>query len=145
MPSSPGNARSEHTTALPSPSDEDAEPPADGASGERGRHPDPRFTFANERTYLAWNRTALALIVGGLAVAQFVKVGAAGTQLIVALPLIALGACLSYASYRQWQRNQRALRLAEPLATPALPRILLYGVVVFALGAVALAIVHFTS
>ena len=35
-----------------------------------GEDPDPRFTFANERTFLAWNRTALALIGGGLAAGQ---------------------------------------------------------------------------
>ena len=35
-----------------------------------GRDPDPRFTLANERTFLAWNRTALALIGGGLAAGQ---------------------------------------------------------------------------
>ncbi|HET9720820.1 MAG TPA: DUF202 domain-containing protein [Solirubrobacteraceae bacterium] len=34
---------------------------------EVGEDPDPRFTFANERTFLAWNRTALALIAAGLA------------------------------------------------------------------------------
>ncbi len=49
-----------------------------GAASEPGAEPDPRFTFANERTYLAWSRTALALIVAGLAVAQFVKVGVNG-------------------------------------------------------------------
>ncbi|HSD79844.1 MAG TPA: DUF202 domain-containing protein, partial [Solirubrobacteraceae bacterium] len=38
-----------------------------------GEHPDPRFTFANERTFLAWNRTALALIAGGIALAELVK------------------------------------------------------------------------
>ena len=38
---------------------------------QTGQDPDPRFTFANERTFLAWNRTALALIAAGLAAAQF--------------------------------------------------------------------------
>lgn len=115
------------------------------AAGEAGSDPDPRFTFANERTYLAWNRTALALIAGGLAVAQFVKVGVAGAQLIVALPLIALGAFMSYRSYRHWQRNEQALRLAQSLPASALPRILAYGVVAFAFAATALALVHFAS
>ncbi|MBV9808904.1 MAG: DUF202 domain-containing protein, partial [Solirubrobacterales bacterium] len=51
---------------------------ASGARRERrleqtGSDPDPRFTFANERTFLAWNRTALALIAAGLAAAQFLK------------------------------------------------------------------------
>jgi len=112
---------------------------------EAGREPDPRFKFANERTYLAWSRTALALIVGGLAVAQFVKVSAAGTQLIVALPLIALGGYLSLRSYRHWQNNERALRLAEPLPASSLPRVLLYGIATFAVAAAALAVIHFTS
>ncbi len=115
------------------------------AGGEVGSDPDPRFTFANERTYLAWNRTALALIVGGLAVAQFVKVGFAGAQLIVALPLIALGAFVSYRSYRNWQRNDQALRLAQSLPASDLPRTLAYGVGVFAVGATVLALVHFAS
>ncbi len=35
-----------------------------------GSEPDARFTFANERTFLAWSRTALALVVAGLAVIQ---------------------------------------------------------------------------
>lgn len=37
---------------------------------EPGTEPDYRFTLANERTFLAWIRTALALIAGGVAVAQ---------------------------------------------------------------------------
>src|SRR5690606_969632 len=32
--------------------------------------PDARFTFANERTFLAWNRTALAMVIGGVAIVQ---------------------------------------------------------------------------
>jgi inner membrane protein YidH len=115
------------------------------AQSEAGSEPDPRFTFANERTYLAWSRTSLALIVGGLAVAQFVKVGIAGLQLILAIPLIALGGYLSLRSYLHWQQNERALRVAAPLPASSLPRVLVYGIAVFAVAAVALAIIHFTS
>ena len=39
-------------------------------SADEGTEPDPRFTFANERTFLAWSRTALALVVAGLGVVQ---------------------------------------------------------------------------
>ena len=39
-----------------------------------GEEPDYRFTLANERTFLAWIRTALALIAGGVALVQLVPV-----------------------------------------------------------------------
>ncbi len=34
--------------------------------------PDYRFTLANERTFLAWQRTALGLLAAAVAVVQFV-------------------------------------------------------------------------
>jgi uncharacterized membrane protein YidH (DUF202 family) len=34
-----------------------------GGSLDEGDEPDPRFSFANERTFLAWNRTALGCAV----------------------------------------------------------------------------------
>ena len=43
-------------------------PPPDTSLEQLGDDPDPRFTFANERTFLAWNRTSLALIAAGLGV-----------------------------------------------------------------------------
>jgi putative membrane protein len=125
-----------------------AERPADRAAEERkdladaSGECDPRLTFANERTFLAWNRTALAVIVGGLAVAQFFKVGFGGAQLLIALPLIALGAAMSLHSYRVWQRNDRALRLGRPLPPGRLPRVLVYAVAALAVVAAALAIVQ---
>lgn len=88
--------------------------------------PDYRFTLANERTFLAWIRTALALIAGGVAVrhlsvdgdiAQVIVVVVSATCLTTAL-VIALG------SRAHWQRSQAAIRRGLPLPgtrlTPAL-------------------------
>ena len=95
-----------------------------------GRDPDPRFTLANERTYLAWNRTAMALIGGGLAAGQLLDFHSRTTRLVVALPPILLGLVLALLSYRRWEDNERALRLDEPLPAGAPPRLLAAGVAV---------------
>lgn len=104
--------------------------------------PDARFTLANERTFLAWSRTSLALVVAGLAVAQLLPPfrGVPWGRSAIAAPLILLGATLSVLSYLEWKRNQRALRLGEPLVHSALPRILSLTITVIALlaGAVDL-------
>ena len=89
---------------------------------EVGDDPDVRFSYANERTFLAWNRTALALIAAGLAVTTLlpqldVKYG----RRIIGVPLIALGAVLAWASFRRWEDNERAMRLGEPLPPSNLP------------------------
>jgi putative membrane protein len=87
-----------------------------------GEDPDPRFTFANERTFLAWNRTALALIGGGLAAGQLLDFDSEFVRLLVALPPIALGGVLAVTSYRRWDENERAMRLGEPLPAIGPPR-----------------------
>jgi putative membrane protein len=99
-----------------------------------GREPDARFTFANERTFLAWNRTALALVVAGLAIVQLLPpfAGLPWGRHVIAIPLIALGALISVASYRELQRNQRALRRGEPLPRSRLPLILAGAIAVLA-------------
>ena len=99
---------------------------SEGAEPEDGTEPDARFTFANERTFLAWNRTALALVVAGLAIAQLLPPfpGVPFGRHLLAVPLICLGAIVSVAGYLEWQRDQRALRLGQPLPPSLLPRIL---------------------
>jgi putative membrane protein len=117
------------------------------ANGEhdRGEEPDARFTLANERTLLAWNRTALALVAGGLAVSQLLKVNSGAVSLVAALALIAFGAFIAFSGYRTWQRNDRALRFGQPLPPSDLPRVLTYGVVGFALAAAGLAVLRLVS
>ena len=78
-----------------------------------GEDPDPRFTFANERTFLAWNRTALALIGGGLAAGQLLDFDSEAVRLLVALPPVLLGGVLAVTSYRRWEANERAMRLGR--------------------------------
>lgn len=113
------------------------------ASQREGVEPDARFTFANERTFLAWNRTAVALVVAGLAITQLLPPfhGIPGGRHIVGVPLIVLGLVLSLTSYRQWARNQRALRLGQPLPPSNLPRLLTLLVAAVAATAAVLVLI----
>ena len=89
--------------------------------------------LANERTFLAWNRTALALIAAGLAITSVLpEFHLHFGRRIIGVPLIALGAVLAYTSYRRWEDNERAMRLGEPLPSSNLPRILAIGITVAA-------------
>jgi putative membrane protein len=110
-----------------------------------GRDPDPRFTLANERTFLAWNRTALALIGGGLAAGQLLDFQSRTARLVVALPPIALGLLLALVSYPRWKANERALRLDEPLPGVVPPWLLSAGIVVVGLIVVVVLVVDAVS
>jgi putative membrane protein len=80
-----------------------------------GSAPDPRFSFANERTFLAWNRTALALIGAGLAAAQLLNFGLSEARRVIGLPLIVFGATLAIAGVSRWRASELAMRLSTPL------------------------------
>ena len=110
--------------------------------GDVGEEPDPRFTYANERTFLAWTRTALALVAAGAAAATFLDTGPRGLRLIVALPLIACGGALGVYSYRRWEENERAMRLGDPLRYTSLPRALAYGIAAACLVTAVLVVVE---
>ena len=101
---------------------------------------DARFSLANERTFLAWNRTALALVAGGLAVSQLLPDGnAPGARRALGLPLIILGAVIAWFSYSRWQAVERAIEADEPLPATWLPRILASAVLVGAVVGLILA------
>jgi putative membrane protein len=110
-----------------------------------GKDPDPRFTLANERTFLAWNRTALALIGGGLAAGQLLDFDSRGARLAVAVPPIALGLLLALDSYRRWEANERALRLGEPLPGGGPPWLLSAGIAAVAVVVVVVLAVDAVS
>ncbi len=118
-------------TPLPAPGP-DQEP-------EAGTDPDYRFTLANERTFLAWIRTALALMAAGVAVIRFVP-GLTVMRHTLGFLLIGLGGFLAAVAYRDWQRNERAMRLGRQLPRSFVPRLVASSLVLAALVALALVI-----
>jgi putative membrane protein len=108
----------------------------------RDEEPDVRFTYANERTFLAWNRTALALIAAGVAATQLLpKVDMTWGRRLLGLPLVALGAFVALESLRIWRASEQAMRGREPLPTSIMPFVLTTGIVLVGLVALVLAIV----
>lgn len=95
-----------------------------------GEDPDYRFTLANERTFLAWIRTSLALIAGGLAVIELVPgFGLAGGREVLGGALIALGTLLAVGSMSRWANVEEAIRESRPIPTTKLPFVLAIGVI----------------
>ena len=113
--------------------------PQSVAQDAGGTEPDPRFTFANERTFLAWSRTALALVVAGLAVVQLLPPfpGVPFGRHLLGVPLIALGAVVAVVAYAEWVQAQRALRRGEPLPRSVMPWILSLAIAGMAVAAAA--------
>jgi len=80
-----------------------------------GADPDVRFSLANERTFLAWTRTALALIAGGVALHLLGTDLQPGLRLAASLLLIAAGMVVPVVSWFEWMATERALRQGRPL------------------------------
>jgi putative membrane protein len=103
-----------------------------------GTPPDYRFSLANERTFLAWIRTALALVGGGLAVAGFLPpLRVPHLREVLAVTLMVLGGVVAVRAVDHWARTERAMRLGQSLPVSRFPGVL--AVLVF-LGAILLAI-----
>jgi putative membrane protein len=103
-----------------------------------GKRPDYRFSLANERTFLAWIRTSLALIAGATAIHQFAhSLGTPELRLILVLVLFGIGAIFGAAAYRRWKTSEIAMRHDKALPfSPLLPSLSAFVVIL----AIALAI-----
>jgi len=90
-----------------------------------GSTPDYRFSLANERTFLAWIRTGLALVGGGLAVAQFLPpLPIPHLREVLAVALLLLGGAVAVRAVEHWARVERAMRLGEDLPASRFPLVL---------------------
>jgi putative membrane protein len=115
--------------------------PSDLAEPNDETEPDVRFSYANERTFLAWIRTALGLFTAGLAITQLLPpFDFPGGRRIVGLPLIALGVVIAVLSLHNWQANERAMRSHRPLPKSPLPRVAAVVVSLVAMAGLALTV-----
>lgn len=106
-----------------------------------GEDPDYRFSLANERTFLAWIRTALALLAGGVALVAVVPdFGPSWLKHTAGVVLLLLSVTLSVLAYRRWRLTEVALRTGQSLPSPALLQILSAGLVVVAFVVLALVV-----
>lgn len=84
-----------------------------------GREPDYRFSLANERTFLAWIRTALSLLAGGVLLEQFAtKLEPRIVVIGLAIGLAVLSSILCAVAYLRWKANEIAMRHDRPLPNP---------------------------
>lgn len=98
-----------------------------------GDDPDYRFSLANERTFLAWVRTSLAMLAGGVAVVTVLpEFGPGGSRHLLGLLLMAFAAAVAGASYFRWERTERAMRQGRPLPPTSMTRMVASGVAVIA-------------
>ncbi len=96
-----------------------------------GSDPDYRFTLANERTFLAWIRTALALVAGAVALAGLVPdFGPAVARNALTAVLLVLAFAVTAGAYLRWDQAERALREGRPLPVGLLPRLLVGGLLI---------------
>jgi putative membrane protein len=104
--------------------EETAEAAKDDEQAAEEGEPDYRFTLANERTFLAWIRTGLALLAGAIAVVSLVpSFGYQAARTGIGVVLALLGIAVSTGSARHWQRNQTAMRRGAELPRSRLPAV----------------------
>lgn len=89
-----------------------------------GTTPDYRFSLANERTFLAWIRTSLALVAGGIAVDQFLTGMDRATRSTIAVAVLAGAALCAFRAVNHWIRCERAMRRGEDLPASRFPVLL---------------------
>ncbi|MBJ3817003.1 DUF202 domain-containing protein [Shimwellia pseudoproteus] len=107
-----------------------------------GDAPDYRFSLANERTFLAWVRTALGVLAAGVGLDQLApELATPLIREIVSLALCLFAGCLAIFSYLRWVKTETAMRLRQDL--PYTPVLLLLSIVMALIaGAVLIMVLY---
>jgi putative membrane protein len=100
---------------------------------------DYRFSLANERTFLAWIRTSLALVAGGLAAAKLLDFNSDALRWVVAAPPMLAGTAMAAEAVGRWRRYEAAMRAGRRLPTGRVIPVLGIGLCVYAIVVLAAA------
>lgn len=97
--------------------------------------PDPRWSLANERTALAWVRTSLALLAGGIGLTSLARVADLPRSVdLLSAAVCLLGAAVGGSALRTYRLRDAAMRNNEPLPHSRMLAVLVASIVVFAVG-----------
>lgn len=95
-----------------------------------GTEPDPRFTLANERTFLAWIRTALAFVAAGVALEAFAgDLFHDGLRRAASIVAVVVGLIIALVATFRWRTVEASMRHHRPLPLPALLPLLALGTI----------------
>lgn len=109
--------------------------------GAHSAEPDYRFTLANERTFLAWQRTSLGMLAAAVAVVQFMpELTIPGVRHLLGAAIGGLAILTSAAGLHRWKKVDQAIRAEQPLPRIDTPVYLTVGLIAMGLVTVALAI-----
>ncbi|WP_199742588.1 YidH family protein [Nocardia stercoris] len=105
--------------------------------GEPGVRLDYRFTLANERTFLAWIRTSLGLLAGGVAVHELVQpFRRHGARTALGVSCIVLATIVAVGAYARWRHVEAEMQAGRPLPRTVMVPILAAGIAIVAVLAV---------
>lgn len=97
---------------------------------DAGDEPDPRYSLANERTFLAWVRTALALVAGGIALHAIGVPETDWLRSTLAVTLVLFGGLTTALALARWARVERAMRTGQALPAFTLGYLMVAAIVV---------------
>jgi putative membrane protein len=103
-----------------------------------GREPDPLYTLANERTYVAWLRFAVTLLAGAVAIDRLLLEQPRFESEILALGLVVLAYGTCGLGVRRWFVTERALRRRRPLPGFGTPLLVAVAVLLAGVGVLVL-------
>lgn len=108
---------------------------------DAGQEPEARDSLANERTFLAWVRTSLALVAGAVAVTSPALEFSATARLLLSLGLVLVAAVALGVGWDRWTRTELALRTNSALPGFTGGVVVLAAVGLLMAGALASAVV----